>query len=118
LVARLRGEDWEHVLEGSVFGADHPKIVRVDDFYIETDAKGLVLFVENDDVPGRLAALAGVIAEFGVNIADYALGRHRPSGRALNAIHLDDPLPAGGLDGVKSVEGVNWARLVRMDPSP
>jgi D-3-phosphoglycerate dehydrogenase len=114
LTVRLRSAEAEHVVEGAVFGKDHPKIVRMDDFYVETDAKGDVLFVQNDDVPGRLAALAAVIARHDVNIADFALGRHRESGQAMNAIHLDNPLPASALEEVGSVEGVRWARLVRM----
>lgn len=114
LTVRLRSAEAEHVIEGSVFGKDHPKIVRVDNFYVETDAKGDVLFVQNDDVPGRLAALAQVIATNGVNIADFALGRHRDSGQAMNAVHLDSPLPDGALEEVRRVDGVHWARLVRM----
>jgi D-3-phosphoglycerate dehydrogenase len=114
LAVRLRSAEGEHLLEGAVFGGAHPKIVRVDDFYVETDAKGDVLFVQNDDVPGRLAALAAVIARNGVNIADYALGRQRETGRAMNAVHLDSPLPDGALEEVRNVEGVRWARLVRM----
>jgi D-3-phosphoglycerate dehydrogenase len=114
LNVRRRSAENEHVIEGAVFGKDHPKIVRVDEFYVETDAKGDVLFVQNDDVPGRLAALAAVIAASDVNIADFALGRHRESGQAMNAIHLDSPLPDAAVEAVRNVEGVRWARLVRM----
>jgi D-3-phosphoglycerate dehydrogenase len=114
LTVRLGSAEAEHVIEGAVFGKDHPKIVRLDEFYVETDAKGDVLFVQNDDVPGRLAALASVIADAGVNIADFALGRHRESGQAMNAIHLDSPLPDDAVEAVRQVEGVRWARLVRM----
>lgn len=114
LTVRLRSAEAEHVIEGTVFGTGHAKIVRLDDFYVETDAKGDVLFVQNDDVPGRLAALATVIARHGVNIADFALGRHRESGQAMNAVHLDTPLPEGALEEVRRVEGVRWARLVHM----
>lgn len=110
----LRSAEAEHVVEGAVFGKDHPKIVRVDEFYVETDAKGDVLFVQNDDVPGRLAALASVIAAHGINIADFALGRDRESGQAMNAIHVDNPLPESALGEIMKVEGVRWARLVRM----
>ena len=117
LTARLRSAEGEHLLEGAVFGHDHPKIVRIDDFYVETDAKGDVLLVQNDDVPGRLAALAAVIARNGVNIADFALGRHRETCRAMNAIHLDSLLPDDALEEVRNVEGVRWVRLVRMPES-
>ncbi len=114
LTVRLRSDQGEHVLEGAVFGKDHPKIVRIDNFYLESDAKGEILLCQNEDVPGRLAALAAVVAEYQVNIADFALGRDRDSGQALNAIHLDSPLPAAALDQVRAVEGVHWARVVRM----
>ncbi len=114
LTVVLRSDRGERLLEGAVFGHDHPKIVRIDDFYLESDAKGEILLCLNDDTPGRLAALAAIVAEHGVNIADFALGRDRGSGRALNAIHLDDPLPESAVDQVRGVEGVHWARVVRM----
>ncbi|RKZ12320.1 phosphoglycerate dehydrogenase [bacterium] len=114
LTVRLRSAEAEHVIEGAVFGVNHPKIVRVDDFYVETDARGDVLFVQNDDVPGRLAAVAAVIAKYDVNIADFALGRNRESGQAMNAVHLDNPLGESALQEVRDVQGVHWARLVRM----
>jgi D-3-phosphoglycerate dehydrogenase len=114
LTVTLRSDRGEHLLEGAVFGRNHPKVVRMDDFYIETDAKGVILFCQNDDRPGRLAAVTAALAAHEVNIADLALGRHRETGRALNAIHLDQELPPAGLAEVRAVEGVRWARVVRM----
>jgi hypothetical protein len=32
----------------------------------------------------------------------------------MNAIHLDSPLPDPAVEAVRKVEGVRWARLVRM----
>ena len=57
---------------------------------------------------------ASVIAAHGVNIADYALGRDRESGQAMNAIHIDNPLSEAALKEIMQVEGVRWARLVHM----
>ena len=34
----------------------------------------------------------------------------------VNGIHLDQPLPESALERVRQVDGVRWARLVRIQP--
>ena len=114
LTVRVRPEEGrELLLAGTVFGERYPKAVRIDDFHVETRLKGAMLLVRNDDRPGRLAAITRVIAEHGVNIADMALGRERRSGQALAVLHLDSPLPEGGLREMRAVPGVSRVQVLR-----
>ena len=98
-------------IAGTVFGKDKPKIVRIDDYYLEMATRGNLLLYQNDDKPGRLAAVTAVLARNGVNIADAALGRDRDSGRALSALALDVELDPAVVDEVRAAEGVVWAEF-------
>lgn len=113
LTVRLCSDQGEHLVQGAVFGEHHPKVVRIDSYYIETDATGEFLLCVNDDCPGRIAAVTAVIADHGVNIADLALGRDKQSGTAMCAIHLDSQLSDEALAAVGRIDGFHWARSIR-----
>ena len=113
LTVTLRTDQGSHLVQGAVFGEHHPKIVRIDSYYIESDAKGEFLLCINDDRPGRIAAVTAVIADHGVNIADLALGRDKPSCTAMCAIHLDKKLDENALDAVRAIPGFNWVRTIQ-----
>jgi D-3-phosphoglycerate dehydrogenase len=113
LSVRLHSDHGEHLVQGAVFGEIFPKVVRIDSYYIETDAKGELLLCVNDDSPGRLAAVTSKIAELEINIADMALGRDKGQGTAMCALHLDDTLSDEGLEAVRLIEGFHWARVIR-----
>jgi len=107
---RVGGDGGERLISGTVYADRYPKVVQVDEFFIETPLKENMLFYKNDDTPGRLAAITASIAAHGVNIADLALGRDKASGVAFSALHLDAPLPEDALEALRSVEGVTWAQ--------
>ncbi|MCH2112268.1 MAG: ACT domain-containing protein, partial [Planctomycetes bacterium] len=116
LSVTLRSDSGEHIIQGAVFGERYPKVVRVDRWYLESDAKGDLLLVVNEDTPGRLAAITAVIADSGANVADLALGRDKATGTALNAIHLDGPLTEDALERVGAIDGVAWVRQLALTP--
>jgi len=107
---RVSGDGGERLISGTVYAERYPKVVQVDEFFIETPLKANMLFYKNDDTPGRLAAITSSIAAHGVNIADLALGRDKDSGTAFSALHLDAPLSEDALEALRSVDGVTWAQ--------
>ncbi len=101
-----------HLLAGSVIGHDKPKLVRIDDYFLETALKSHMLFCRNRDRPGRLAAITAAIAEHGINVANCALGRDRGNDNAMNAFQLDAPLSESGRAGLLQLDAVDWAAEV------
>ncbi len=71
-----------------------------------------MLICRNSDVPGRLAAITGVIAEQGVNLANCSVGRDAEAEQAMNAIELDEALSDSGLDALRAVDGVEGVHQV------
>ncbi|KAA3609052.1 MAG: phosphoglycerate dehydrogenase [Planctomycetota bacterium] len=106
LAVTLIGEEGERYLEGTLFGNQEPRLIRLDEFYVDAEPVGPMLLVVNEDRPGRLAALSSVLANYEINIANLSLGRHRASGRALALFNLDAPLPEGCLETLRAIEGV------------
>ncbi len=97
---------------GTVFGADDPRLVRLDGYSFEVRPEGNILFYKNVDRPGMLATVGGLLAEAGINIGALALGRTGPGAVALTAISVDEPVPEDVLRGIAALEGVEDVYLV------
>jgi len=63
-------------------------------------------------VPGVIGIVGTLLFQYGVNIAEWRLGRDRPGGTALSFINLDNPVPAEGLVAVRSLPQVIDVRAV------
>ena len=65
-----------------------------------------MLVVRNDDRPGMIAYVAGVLAEAGVNIDDMHLGRSNRGEAALQVIATDRSVPPEVQDAIRQGEGI------------
>jgi D-3-phosphoglycerate dehydrogenase / 2-oxoglutarate reductase len=108
LTVRVFCDDQRRTVAGSIFGHNRPKLVRVDDFVLETSLKSHMMLCSNHDIPGRLAAISALIAQHNINVANCALGRDLESGHAMNAFQIDAPLPESALDDLRQLDGIRW----------
>jgi D-3-phosphoglycerate dehydrogenase len=91
----------EMEVEGVVFGAKHPRIVRVDNFYLEAVPEGYILILRNRDVPGVVGTVGTLLGKNGINIAGMELGRSEKGGNAISFIHVDDAVSKKALQELR-----------------
>ena len=116
----LETEDGERTAEGAVFPDGSPRLLAVDNIYVEAALAGHMLFVKNEDVPGVIGKIGSVLGDNGVNIADFSLGRcEDPTGRrpveAVAVVRLDQQAPEAVLEQLEGLKAVTFARRVRLD---
>src|SRR5262245_20788739 len=85
-------------IEGAMFGAKHPRIVRVNDFYLEAVPEGYILILQNKDVPGVVGTVGTILGKSGINIAGMELGRTQRGGKAISFTHVDEMVGKKALD--------------------
>jgi D-3-phosphoglycerate dehydrogenase len=107
------GPDRTSIVEGAVFGQDVIRIVRYDDFHFEVVPEGIVLVLNNNDVPGVVGNVGTLLANENVNIAGFALGR--VGGSAVSLVHVDSPLDADQLEQLRRLPDITGANMVRFD---
>ena len=111
----IRGGD--HAIGGTLVGLrSEPRIVMVDDHSVDVPPADHMLVVRNDDVPGMIAAVTGVLGEAGINIDDMHLGRSERGRAALMMLATDGPCPTTCRRAIRAVPGV--ARAVCRRPRP
>lgn len=101
----VRGGD--HAVAGTIFAHDGVhRIVMVDDHDLELPLAPWILVVRNDDSVGVVAAVATVIADYGLNIVDLKLGRHHDGKTAMMALSFEQPVPGEAVAALVTTHGI------------
>jgi D-3-phosphoglycerate dehydrogenase len=111
---RVTWAEGERLIAGTLFGGTESRIVQLDDFRMDAKPEGTVLVMFSRDVPGVIGKVGTLLYQFGINIAEWRLGRDAPGGTALSFINLDAPMSAEGLAALRALPEVTEARTVRL----
>lgn len=101
-------------VEGAIFGAKHPRIVRVNSFYLEAVPEGYILILQNKDVPGVVGAVGTILGNNGMNIAGMELGRSEKGGNAISFTHVDEAVTKKALAELRALPQIVSATLVKL----
>lgn len=112
VVAETKGD--EHVVAGTLFNGDDLRLVRVNEYDLETRPEGEMLFYKNIDRPGMLAGVGRLLADADINIGALALGRRGRGEMALTAVNVDDVIPDDILEQIAGLDGVEGVRAVHV----
>ena len=88
---------------GTLFGGEKPRVVEIKGIAVEAELSPHMLYVTNDDRPGFIGAIGGLLGDAGVNIATFHLGRAELGGEAIALIGLDQPVSAELLAKVEAL---------------
>ncbi len=106
-------EQKDHEFKGTVFGGVTPRLVRIEGIPIEASLGRTVLFVRNLDKPGFIGRVGTVLAEAGINIASFNLGRTGAQESAICLIDVDQAIPPATLDKIAALPNVVLARVLQ-----
>jgi D-3-phosphoglycerate dehydrogenase len=102
-----------HRVAGAVLRGE-PHIVRVDDYWLDFVARGLLLVSEHIEQPGILGRMGTVLGNAGVNIHFVQVGRRERGGPGLLVMGLDDQLTPEALSQVLALPSIRSARMVKL----
>jgi len=91
-----------------------PRIVKIDDFYVEVSPCGNLIVIKNWDKPGIIGNLGTLLGKHSINIASMTFGRKEPGGEAISVLNVDSPISSGLLEKIKSIENVLAVKLIKL----
>jgi D-3-phosphoglycerate dehydrogenase len=106
----------EVTVAGTTIGAEHrPRLVSALGYEIEVDLEPNMIFIVNEDQPGRIGLVGSMLGEAGVNIATMAVSRNRPGGKALMTLTVDTPLTAELADRLRGEPGFVEVTIITLE---
>jgi D-3-phosphoglycerate dehydrogenase len=85
----VEGDEGKRCVSGTVFDGTRPRLVSIDTCEIEMAPAGRMIFLENVDRPGVVAAIGTILANANINIADFRLGRRSDRETAISVVTVD-----------------------------
>ncbi|MEX2382721.1 MAG: phosphoglycerate dehydrogenase [Opitutales bacterium] len=99
---------------GTLIGKNYlPRIVAINGRDVEANPEGILLILENKDVPGIVGTLGNVLGKDDVNIAAMSLSRTEVGGTALTVVALDSEPGEATINEVNSHPAIKNVVLVR-----
>ena len=77
------------LIQGASIGGGNIVINKINDTEVSISGKSDTLVIPHDDIPGMIAEVANILAEKGVNIHGFSLGRDHKGGTAVMTIESD-----------------------------
>jgi D-3-phosphoglycerate dehydrogenase len=114
VTVRALTDSGEWLVAGTLFSRTTPRIVRLNEFHVDASPEGVVLICLNEDKPGIIGALGGLMADNGINIGAMTIGRTRRGGKAATILNLDSELTGSVVEQVKKIKHMNDAKVVKL----
>ncbi|MFH1201810.1 MAG: phosphoglycerate dehydrogenase [Candidatus Omnitrophota bacterium] len=110
----LKTDKTKTQIQGTLFTNSEPRIVKINQFYVEALPLGYMLVIHNQDKPGIIGALGTILGKHKINIAGMTFGRVIPGGDAISVLNVDSPLAQNVLDEIKHTPNISSVKLIRL----
>jgi D-3-phosphoglycerate dehydrogenase len=103
-------------IAGTLLGKNkNPRVVQMNGRDLEMAPQGVLLVMENKDVPGTVGQLGSILGTDEVNIANLALARAAKSENALAVYELDSRPSDQTMEKIRGMDAVVDAKVVVVD---
>lgn len=99
---------------GTLSSNKQPRIVKVDEYYVELYPVGVMIFLQNWDRPGVIGNLGTLLGKLNINIAAMTFGRDKPGGKAISVLNVDSEINADTLEKLKKLDNILTARVIKL----
>ena len=93
-----------HVIDGTVFRENDPRIVSIDGYRIDVAPRGQILIVYHLDRPGIIGRACLILGGVGINIAGMQVGREDVGGDSVMVLNVDSPVPPEVVAEIEKLE--------------
>lgn len=113
LKIRWEGES-SHEVTGTIFGLDNPRIVRIDDYYLEAVPEGELLIIKNEDKPGVIGNIGSKLGANQVNISRMQLGLSKGKKDAFAIYNVSNNISSELLQEISTLPNILSVKKVSL----
>jgi D-3-phosphoglycerate dehydrogenase / 2-oxoglutarate reductase len=101
-------------LWGTLTSNKQPRIVKINNVYMEAVPAGHMLFINNNDKPGIVGAIGTILAGAQINIAGITLGRENQQGVAVSVVNVDSEIPEAVMGQLRQTKNILFAKTIKV----
>jgi D-3-phosphoglycerate dehydrogenase len=91
-----------------------PRILRINNFYLEAIPEGHILFIRNHDVPGVIGRITSKLGEHRINISRMQVGQEKEKKQNVILLTTNIPVSDDILKDLRHFEDVYSARRIAL----
>lgn len=102
----LKFKGGQRVVSGTIFGKTHPRLVRMDHYYLEVVPEGKILVIHNEDKPGVVGNIGTLLGKNQINISRMQLGLNENTKEALAFYNVEGDVGDQVLAEIRKLPGI------------
>ena len=112
IMLKVKSMEGENIVSGTIFGKTMPRILRINDFYLEAIPDGHNLLIHNEDIPGVIGSIGVTLGKHGVNINRMQVGQEKAEGQNVILLSTGTSVGDDVLEELRSLDHVFSARRI------
>ncbi|MDD5115798.1 MAG: phosphoglycerate dehydrogenase [Candidatus Omnitrophica bacterium] len=109
----IKTDKEEKKVFGTLSSNKQPRVVKIDDYYLELYPIGEMVFIRNWDKPGLIGSLGTLMGKSGINIAAMTFGRDKQGGKAISVLNVDSQVGTEIQDKIRQLENILTVKVIR-----
>lgn len=114
IVVEVHTHKMKNFIMGTLFTKVDPRIVKVNQFYVDAVPEGYMLVIYNKDKPGIVGQIGSLLGQNGINIAGMNFGRAKRGGDAITVLNVDSAVSENVLKKIKKAQFIKEVKLVKL----
>ncbi|MFC1807345.1 phosphoglycerate dehydrogenase [Candidatus Omnitrophota bacterium] len=114
ITASVKSKSGTSTISGALFANNEPRIVKIDNYYVDAPPEGNMILISNKDVAGIVGQVGTLLGKNGINIAAMTFGREKQGGQAISVCNVDSEVPDKVLNDIKKSENIYDAKLIKL----
>ena len=106
IVTKIVTDEGVTKVSGSVFDENHYRLVEIKGFKVDVVPDGVMLLIQNKDVPGVIGKVGMVLGNKDINIAEYLLSRDLNNASAFSIVKIDEKLSESVINELKKIDEI------------
>ncbi|MGM9568202.1 MAG: hypothetical protein ACI3W6_08505, partial [Clostridia bacterium] len=110
---KIAGNGVSHTFAGMVTGENEVRINRIDHYFFDIKPTANMVFIINEDKPGRIGEVGAVAGTLGLNIGAMQCAPDN-EGNAMIILSIDRELKDNELQKFVDIDGIKLAKFVKL----
>ncbi|MBL7158390.1 MAG: phosphoglycerate dehydrogenase [Candidatus Omnitrophica bacterium] len=114
VIVEIETERSKNFIMGTLFTKVNPRIVKINQHYVEVVPQGHMLVIRNQDKPGIVGHIGTLLGAENINIAGMTFGRAKPGGDAVSVLNIDSAVSKATLEKIKKAKYIKDVKAIKL----